>query len=144
MNKLNETIQQFQSLDYDFRLDLLLDYSEKLPALPEKYQTAKEAGLNRVHECQTPVYLWVEVGHGKVKLFADVAEEAPTVRGFVSILVNALDGASPSEIENIPNDLLFKLGLGHHVGMVRVQGLSSIIPKIKKEIRKAVQSESVS
>jgi cysteine desulfuration protein SufE len=144
MSKLEEIINQFQSLDYDFRLDLLLDYAEKLPALPEKYQAAKEAGLNRVHECQAPVYLWVELEDGKVKLFADVAEEAPTVRGFISILVNTLEGGSPSEIETIPNDLLFKLGLGQHVGMVRVQGLSSIIPKIKKEIRKTIESESVS
>lgn len=144
MNKLEEIINQFQSFDYSFRLDLLLDYAEKLPALPKKYQTARDAGLNRVHECQTAVYLWAELENGKIKLFADVAEEAPTVKGFISILVHALEGASVSEIENIPNDLLFKLGLGQHVGMVRVQGLSSIIPRIKNEVKKIIESESVS
>jgi len=141
MNKLETTIHQFQSLDDDFRLDLLLDYAEKLPVLPEKYQAAKDIGLNRVHECQTPVYLWVEVEQGKVKIFADVAEEAPTVRGIVSILVNSLTDASPAEIENIPNDLLFRLGIGQRVGMVRIQGLSAILYRIKKEVEKQLKSD---
>jgi cysteine desulfuration protein SufE len=141
MNKLETTISQFQSLDDEFRLDLLLDYAVKLPPLPEKYQTAKDAGLNRVHECHTPVYLWVEVEKGKAKLFADVAAEAPTVRGLVSILVNSLTGAEPAEIENIPNDLLFRLGIGRQVGMVRIQGLSAILQRIKKEVRKQMKSD---
>lgn len=144
MNKLDKIISDFQSLDFDFRLDLLLDYAEKLPALPKKYQTAKDAGLNRVPECQTAVYLWADVENGKVRIFADVAEQVPTVRGFVSVLVAMIEGMTPSEIENVPNDLLFKLGLGQHVGMVRVQGLSSIIPRIKKEVKKLIESESVS
>lgn len=144
MEKLEKIISDFQSLDFDFRLDLLLDYAEKLPQLPKKYQTAKDAGLNRVPECQTAVYLWADVENGKVQIFADVSEEAPTVRGFISILVASINGILPSEIENIPNDLLFKLGLGQHVGMVRVQGLSSIIPRIKNEVKKLIESESVS
>lgn len=142
MNKIEEIINQFQSLDYGFRLDLLLDYAEKLPKLPKKYQTARDAGLNRIQECQTPVYLWVDVAHDKVSLFADVAEQAPTVKGFVSILVRTLSGLSAEEILKIQDDLIFKLGLGQHIGMVRVQGLSSILPRIKREIRTAIESQS--
>ncbi|NIT60159.1 MAG: SufE family protein [Aliifodinibius sp.] len=144
MNKLEEVINQFQSFDYSFRLDLLLDYADKLPELPDKYHVAREAGLNRIHECQTPVFLWVEVEEGQVKLFADVAEQAPTVQGYVSILVNTLTGLFPEQIQELPNDVLFKLGLGQHLGMVRVQGLSAILPRIKKEVRKAVESEAIS
>lgn len=142
MNKLETTINQFQSIDDEFRLDLLLDYAEKLPPLPEKYQAAKDAGLNRVHECQTPVYLWVEVAEGKLKLFADVADEAPTVRGFVSILVNSLTGSSAADVEDIPNDLLSQLGIGRQVGMIRIQGLSAILQRIKAGVRKAVEAGS--
>ena len=143
MNKVEEIINQFQTLDYSFRLDLLLDYAENLPKLPEKYQAAKDAGLNLIHECQTPVYLWVEVASDEVKLFADVAEEAPTVKGYVSILAKTLSGLSPEEILNVPDDLLFKLGLGQHIGMMRVQGLSAILSRIKREVRKAMESETV-
>lgn len=144
MTKLEEIITQFQSFDYDFRLELLLDYAEKLPQLPEKYQAARDAGLNRIHECQTPVYLWVEVQEGKAKIFADVAEQAPTVQGYVSILVNSLNGSAAPEIQEVPNDLLFKLGLGQHLGMVRVQGLSAILPRIKREVQSAVESQAAS
>lgn len=142
MNKLEEIIGQFQSVDEALRLELLLDYAAKLPELPEKYKIARHAGLNRVHECQTAVYLWVEVEDGRLKLFADVGEQAPTVQAFVSILVDSLTGASPAEIESIPNDLIFKLGIGQQVGMVRIQGLSAILNRIKKEVRKAVEAES--
>lgn len=142
MNKIQEIINQFQSLDYSFRLDMLLDYAEKLPELPDKYQAAREAGLNRIHECQTPVYLWVDVADDRVNLFADVAEQAPTVKGFVSILVRTLSGLSPEEILKTPDDLLFKLGVGQHIGMLRVQGLSSILPQIKRQIRAALKSQS--
>ena len=59
MPSLETLIPRFQAADRTTRLETLLDYSKKLPPLPERYEAEKELGHNRVHECQTPVFLWV-------------------------------------------------------------------------------------
>ena len=45
---LAKIIRRFQASDKQTRLELLLDYSKKLPPLPEKYHVARDQGLNRV------------------------------------------------------------------------------------------------
>lgn len=137
MTKLEKIIQQFQSLDEEFRLELLLDYSYKLPPLPAELEAAKNAGLNKVSECQTPVYLFTAIKNSKIEIFADVAPEAPTVKGVVSILVEGLNGENPEAAKQIPFDLLTKLGISRRIGMVRLQGLSAIIQRIKNEVTQA-------
>jgi cysteine desulfuration protein SufE len=132
--RLQEVVDQFQMLDPDFRLQMLLEYSEKLPSLPEALHEARDKGLNRIEECQSPVYLWVEVEDEAVDIHADVPEESPTVRGFVSVLVNTLDGASPDEVADLPLDLLTQMGIGSLIGMTRTRGLTAIIRRIKHEV----------
>ncbi|HEX3037127.1 MAG TPA: SufE family protein [Thermodesulfobacteriota bacterium] len=135
MSKLEEIIEEFQALDFQYTLETLLNYAESLPELPEQYKEARDAGFNRVPECQTPVYLWVGVKDGRVQIHADVAEEAPTVRGFVAILVDAFNGATPEEVEAAPNDILYRLGLDQKLGMMRMQGLSAVYGRIKNEVK---------
>jgi cysteine desulfuration protein SufE len=89
MPSLDTLIPRFKAADRQTRLETLLDYSAKLPPLPERYEVEKQQGHNRVHECQTPVYLWVEVDEGKVHIHADVPRELPTVRGFISLLARS-------------------------------------------------------
>jgi len=137
MSRLEEIIETFRAMDDDFRLELLLDYAEKLPPLPEQYQSEGQLEAHKVHECQTPVSLWVEVKNGKVQIFADVPRESPTVRGFISILISAFNGAAPETVLNAPSDLLNRTGLAHTIGMVRIQGLSAILRRIKEEVRLA-------
>ena len=90
--RLEAIAAEFADLEPQERLELLLDFANSLPPLPPEYQARKAAGENRVHECMTPVFLWVELQDGRVAIRADVAEEAPTVKGFVSILAEAFSG----------------------------------------------------
>lgn len=135
MSKINDIIADFQEIDNDFRLELLLDYSEKLPAVPEKYLTKDQIESHKVHECQTPVSLWVEVENSKVHIFADVPRESPTVRGFISMLIAAFNGKPPSEVENASNDILQETGLSQTLGMNRMYGLSTIYQRVKSEVK---------
>src|ERR1700676_622770 len=95
--KLDQIVGEFADLEPRERLELLLEFAEGLPPLPPRYQAEKDRGEHRVHECQTPVFLWVEVNDGRVQVYADVAPEAPTVKGFVNILVEAFNGATADE-----------------------------------------------
>ena len=141
MSTLEEIAEPFQMVDNDMRLELLLEYAEKLPPLPEEYHTMRDAGLNMVHECQSPVFLHIEVEDDTVELIADVPREAPTARAFVSIMREAFHGAPPDEVEQAPSDALRLLGLSGLLGMQRTRGLSAIYQRIKNEVKRKAASD---
>ena len=132
LDTLDKTIRRFQSSDKQTRLELLLDYSKKLPPLPERYHAARDEGLNRVPECQSPVWLFLDRENGGVVLHAEAPREAPTVRGFVSLLARGIRGASPSDVAELPGDLLDQLGLSEALGMTRMHGLTAMIGRLKR------------
>jgi len=140
MADLDRTIQRFASADRQLRLELLLDYARKLPPLPERFHEARDRGLNRVPECMSPVFLFMETDGDKLTLHADAPEEAPTVRGFVSLLARQVHDAPPETVQAIPNDLLDQLKLTELLGMTRMQGLSAIVPRIKRMAGEAVDT----
>jgi len=140
--RLEGIIAEFADLEPQERLELLLDFANSLPPLPPEYQARKDAGENRVHECMTPVFLWVELHDGRLTIHAHVAEEAPTVKGFVSILAEALRGARPEEASRIPTDLLARLGLQQALGMTRMRGLHAILHRLRTSVEKGAQQKS--
>jgi len=136
---LDEIIEGFQSVDIEMRLELLLDYSKQLPVIGERYRAERDAGLHRVVECMSPVFLWMERIDGKdggdgdgIHIIADVAEEAPTVKGFLAIIIEAFDGKSVEEVRSIPLDLVHLLGLSSVIRMNRAQGISAVIMRIRR------------
>lgn len=128
--KLDHYISRFKAADRATRLEALLDFAQKLPPLPAERELARES--HRVPECQTPVFLWVDIEDGAVKISAEVPRESPTVRGFVSLLVHGLAGATPGEVAALPDDLLHSFGLDEALGMLRTQGLTAIVRRIKR------------
>lgn len=137
MPTLDSVIPRFKTADRATRLEALLDYSRKLPPLPEHLEREKGSEEHRVHECQTPVFLWVDVQNGRVHIHADVPRESPTVRGFISLLARTLDGVTTEDVARIPDDLLEQLGLSDALGMTRTQGLTAILQRIKRSVASA-------
>lgn len=122
---------RYRHASKDLRLESLLEASKALAPLPAHHAAARDRGDNRVHECQTPVFLFVELDATGVHLFADVPRESPTVRGFVSLLAKGIDGATPAQVAAVPNDLLEQLGLGEALGMTRTHGLHAVLARVK-------------
>ena len=137
--RLDELKDEFQELEPRERLEILLEFSDDLPALPARYQAQRDAGENRVHECQTPVFLWVESHDGRIVMHADVPQESPTVRGFVSLLINTFTGEKPTDVLAIKPTLLSELGLVEALGMVRARGLQAILHRVKLEARRIAE-----
>jgi cysteine desulfuration protein SufE len=135
--RLADTAEQFALVPETDRLYLLLDYAERLPPLPERLAPLRDAGIGRVHECQSPVFLYAEVEDGTVRLFADVPREAPTVRGLVGLLVEALDGSTPADVAAVPEDLLYRLGIAKQLGMRRQQGFGGVLHRLKASVAEA-------
>jgi cysteine desulfuration protein SufE len=80
------------------------------------------------------------VKNGAVDIHADVARESPTVRGFVSLLVDAFDGAPVEEVLSAPENLIHNLRLDSKLGTRRMYGLSAVYSRIKNEVKKASDS----
>lgn len=142
MSTLQEIIADFQLMSRDEKLETLMDYSENLPDLPPRYHEARDQGKNRLHECQTPVHMWVELHEQKVQIFVDVPREAPTVRGFVALLLDAFHGSSPQDVIECPNTLLNSLGLVQILGMTRLNGLSWLVKRLKQEVTRVCAESS--
>lgn len=136
MASVEEIIREFQGADRQEMIELLIDYSEDLPEIPKRFAERADRDLHQVHECETPVFIWVELEDGRVNIFADVPEPFPTVRGLVSILVSAFDGLSPEEIESAPVDFISQLGIAQKLGIRRVRGLSAVYARIKSEVKR--------
>jgi len=128
----------FAALSVRDRLLLLLEFSDNLPDLPSRYADHPDL-LERVEECQSPVYLFVEVeSPERVNLFFSAPPEAPTTRGFAGVLHEALDGHSVAEILAVDEDFPNRLGLSEAVSPLRLSGMRAILRRIKRQIREKI------
>ncbi|MEY4980738.1 MAG: hypothetical protein RL174_76 [Actinomycetota bacterium] len=134
-----ELAEDFKSFALKDRLQLLLEFSENLPALPARYSDHPDL-LERVEECQSPVYLFVEVNDGRVDLFFTAPEEAPTTRGFASILHSILDGSNVAEVLEFDDDFPSTLGLSEAVSPLRMRGMRAMLSRIKRQTAEKSQA----
>ena len=128
-------IEDFQDLPVKERLTLLLEFSDNLPELPQRYAEHPDL-FERVEECQSPVFLFVEVDdQKKVHLFFTAPAEAPTTRGFASVLHEALDGLSADIVLDFDNQFPDLLGLTAAVSPLRMNGMRAMLARIKRQVR---------
>jgi cysteine desulfuration protein SufE len=135
--RLAETREDFLALGVPDRLQLLLEFSNELPALPKRYAEHPDL-LERVVECQAPVYIFVEVDDGRVHLYATAPAESPTTRGFASILAQGLDGLTVDEVFAVPDDYPQSLGLSEAVSPLRVRGMTGMLARTKRQLRQRI------
>lgn len=139
---LAEIAEDFQALPARDRLQLLLEFSDSLPELPERYADHPEL-LEPVPECQSPIFLITEVeGTGAdaaVSLFFSAPPEAPTTRGFAGILAEGLDGLTAAEIVGVPADVTGQMGLAEVVSPLRLRGMAGMLGRIKRQVREKAQ-----
>lgn len=137
MSTFTEIAETFQAAGPDLRLELMRDYARRLPDLPETYAEMREAGLGTVPECQSPVFLYVEVEGGRVRLHADAPREAATARAFLAILREAFHEARPADVEAAPDDPLVQMGLADRVGLQRRRGLTALYQRVRQAVEAA-------
>ena len=133
--QLAEIREDFLGLEVKERLQLLLEFSNELPELPERYSDHPDL-LERVEECQSPVFIFVEVDDDNiVHLFATAPKEAPTTRGFASILAQGLAGLTVEEVLAVPDDYPQTIGLTEAVSPLRIRGMSALLGRTKRQVR---------
>ena len=126
--------EEFLAVSTRDRLLLLLDYAGQLPPLPA-HLAGRTDLLERVTECQAPVFVSADIEDGVVKVIAQAPEEAPTTRGFASVLVHGLSGLSVEQVLAVPDDYPQMLGLNEAVSPLRVRGMAGLLARIKRQLR---------
>lgn len=137
-----ELAADFHAVTQQERLQLLLELSRELPAPPERYAGQLDS-MERVDECQSPLFLAVEVGQDAertVNLFFEAPPEAPTTRGFAGILHEGLDGLPARDVLDVPDDAPYRFGLAEAVSPLRMRGMVGMLARIKRQVRLRVQS----
>lgn len=131
-------VDDFQALTEPERLQLLLEFSEGLPDLPDRLKDHPEL-LEQVVECQSPLFLTIETGNDDdaVHLFFKAPAEAPTTRGFAGVLHEGLDGLSAEEILAVPDDMPELLGLTRAITPLRMRGMTAMLGRIKRKVAAA-------
>ncbi|MGT2426902.1 SufE family protein [Amnibacterium kyonggiense] len=135
-DRLDEIREEFLAVEPRERLLLLLEYADDLPPLPERFGDSPEL-LERVPECQAPVFVKAELADGVVHVHATAPAEAPTTRGFASVLAHGLDGLSREEALAVPDDFPDTLGLTVAVSPLRIRGMHGLLQRIKRQLREA-------
>ena len=132
---LAEIVDDFAGVGEQDRLELLLEFSRELPPLPDHLNAA---AMEPVPECQSPLFLTVETEKtdaGEViRLFFQAPPEAPTTRGFASVLFEGLDGLTAEEILAVPDDMPEQLGLTRAISPLRMRGMSAMLGRVKRKI----------
>ena len=132
---LQEIKEEFLALELRDRLQLLLEFSNELPELPERYRDHPDL-FERVVECQSPVFIFVEVDEDEVvHLYATAPKESPTTRGFASILAQGLAGLTADEVLAVPDDYPQELGLAEAISPLRVRGMTALLGRTKHQVR---------
>lgn len=132
--KLAEIVDEFHSAPREVILEMLLEFSDAVPALPPTL--VAHGGMEQVPECQTAFFLRAEVQQNDtVQTFFDCPPEAPTTRAFAGILAEGLEGASTAEILAVPDDLYARMGLAQAISPLRIRGGTAILARLKRQVR---------
>jgi cysteine desulfuration protein SufE len=130
-DRLANIVELFKTAPKQFRLEALLDFSRRLPPLPPDHHQE----LEKVPECQTPFFLSTRIEDGKIRMFFEVPEESPTVRGYAGILAAGLDGEDAEAILAVPNDFYLDMGLEDVVTPLRLRGMGAILARLKRQVK---------
>ena len=128
--------EEFLAVEPRERLLLLLEFADDLPPLPARFGEHPEL-LERVTECQAPVFVVAEVGEDGVHVHAQAPAEAPTTRGFASVLAHGFEGLDRETALAVPDDFPDTLGLAGAVSLLRLRGMAGLLARIKRQLRAA-------
>lgn len=133
--RLAEFRDEFLELPESERLELLLEFADELPPVPERFAGHLEM-YERVAECQSPVFINIEITDGAVVMHATAPPEAPTTRGFASILAQGITGLTPDEVLAIPGDYPQTIGLTKAVSPLRIGGMTGMLMRAQRQVQR--------
>ena len=124
---LDRIIQRFKQIsESKRRYEYLLHFAKRLPAFPDD----QKIEANRVPGCASQVYVVATIRDGKVAFQAD--SDAQITKGLVGLLVEGLDGLTPTEIMQLTPHFIQQTGLDVSLTPSRANGFYNIFQMMQK------------
>ena len=131
-DRQDAVVEEFSMFDewldkYQYIIDLAKDL--------EPIADSDKTEANKVHGCQSSVWLVVSKAEGGGELVFKADSDALITKGIISLLVNVYSGAKPAEILASDFSFLDEIGLTSNLSATRRSGLASMVEKIKNYAR---------
>jgi cysteine desulfuration protein SufE len=126
-NLQQQIISEFELFsDWSEKYQHLIDQGNKLEPLKSYYKVDD----NLVKGCQSQLWLIAEIKDNKVYYQADC--DSPIPKGIVALLIRVLSSQTINDIKNADLFFVEKTQLINYLSPNRVQGLASLIAKMKE------------
>jgi cysteine desulfuration protein SufE len=139
--KLREIVELFAESEGREKVELLIDYAQRMPEMPEEIRN-QPGVCEPVEECMTPVSVFAALEDGGMQFTFDVPPESPTVRGLAAIMAEGLSGASPEAVLGVPKDFYEPMGLEQVLTMQRLNGFTAILAHMKRLATQALGAKT--
>lgn len=115
------------SLGWEQRARLLMQWGERLPAMPPEAKVDKHL----VDGCESKVWLLGDEVQGCWQFRA--ASDARLIRGLVAVLLARVNGLSGKELQQVDlPDWFAQLGLSRQLSPSRSNGLNAVLQKMRQ------------
>ena len=133
---LAEIRDEFLELPEPDRLQLLLEFSRELPPVPAQYDGHPEL-CERVAECQSPVYIVMDVDDRRASSRCTPWPRARRRRpaGSPASSCRASPASPRDEVLAIPADFPQSIGLTRAVSPLRIAGMTGMLMRAKRQVR---------
>ncbi|MDI6524445.1 SufE family protein [Pseudomonas otitidis] len=112
---------------WEQRARLLMQWGERLEPLSD----AERSEANRVHGCESQVWLVEEIKEGRRHFRA--ASDARLIRGLLAVLLARVQGLAPEELATLDlSDWFTQLGLSRQLSPSRTNGLNAVLDRMRK------------
>lgn len=111
--------------DWQERYEHLIRLGKKLPDIDESHRVES----NKVHGCQSQVWLHAEFTDGLVHYHAD--SDALIVKGLIALLLRVYNDRTPDEILTTEPEFIRQIGLDRHLSPTRANGLAAMFKQIR-------------
>jgi cysteine desulfuration protein SufE len=125
---LAKIVQRFQRVaEPKRRYEQLIWYAQKLKELPESDKLPE----NKVPGCVSQVYVTAALDDGKVLYQGD--SDSQLTKGLLALLVEGLNGSTPTEIIQLTPDFIQATGLNVSLTPSRANGFYNIFKTMQKK-----------
>ena len=131
--KLNNIIDLFESLPEDERRETLVAYADQAQKqAPREDETFTLTDVRKDQECADTVGVYLQVDDtGRAHLRMTLGPEVQTLtRAMTAILCKGLEGCTPREILELPNDFVTRI-VGSELVRIRSQTTYYVLTRIK-------------